>query len=172
MLRFFLLMTAVLIFSPPSRHTIQIISSHPQTTTIVPEGKTFQTFLSEIDLRVWGYISGSWFGIDGPPFTETCSHEKLFYYLSLPCQCTFFPCWFLTCQSYLKHISRHPTSGSCRAKVSTSAWSEYNLFCILARFQQLYSGKSQNINQVQILRFPVPPQFLGSSVCGTVLGNN
>ena len=111
MLRFFLLMTAVLIFSPPSRHTIQIISSHPQTTTIVPEGKTFQTFLSEIDLRVWGYISGSWFGIDGPPFTETCSHGKLFYYLSLPCQCTFFPCWFLTCQSYLKHISRHPTSG-------------------------------------------------------------
>ena len=49
---------------------------------------------------------------------------------------------------------------------------EYNLFCILARLQQLYSGKSQNINQVQILRFPVPLQFLGSSVCGTVLGNN
>ena len=172
MLRFFLLLTAVLIFSPPSRHTIQIISSHPQTTTIVPEGKTFQTFLSEIDLRVWGYISGSWFGIDGPPFTETCSHEKLFYYLSLPCQCTFFSLLVLNLSELSQTFFKTSHVRSCRAKVSTSAWSEYNLFCILARFQQLYSGKSQNINQVQILRFPVPLQFLGSSVCGTVLGNN
>lgn len=38
MLRLLLILTTVVIFCPPGHRSIQIISSHPQTSTIVPEG--------------------------------------------------------------------------------------------------------------------------------------
>lgn len=44
MLRFLFLLASVVIFLPPGHDTIQITSSHPQTSTIVPEGISFQIF--------------------------------------------------------------------------------------------------------------------------------
>ena len=42
MSRLLLILTTVVILCPASHRSIQIISSHPQTSTIVPEGKRFQ----------------------------------------------------------------------------------------------------------------------------------
>ena len=44
MLGFLFLLASVVIFLPPGHETIQITSSHPQTSTIVPEGISFQIF--------------------------------------------------------------------------------------------------------------------------------
>ena len=46
MFGFLFLLTSVVIFLPPGHGTIQIISSHPQTSTIVPEGISFQLFIA------------------------------------------------------------------------------------------------------------------------------
>ena len=73
MLGFLFLLPSVVLFLLPGYDTIQIISSHPQTSTIVPEGISFHIFsvfyfLYNKDLEV--IIQDHALVLTGSPFTR------------------------------------------------------------------------------------------------------